>query len=463
VAIILAWPRLFEKIGIDSSRTAEGREMNRSRSLIAILLAFTLASLSLNIQGQQSRRRPSPAPNRTASTAESRLTGVYHLNVASSDDPQVAAERALSAYAFGVDQNLIDELTNRLRSPDKISIERRGSVVSIASTRAPRITFEADGRERTEPARNGRQVRTRAVLYGDELMVSSGGSRESDFSVTFSPIEQGRRLRVTRRIFSEEIGKPVVVQSIYDKASNVARWSVYGEPESDRTSAARNIPRSTPPGSVRNRPQPSPPVIERREERREFPQPQPVPPLSETDNDSYAFTVPEGTQFVAVLNNDLSTAQSNQGDRFTLTVRSPGEYEAATIEGYVSRLDRAGPFSGRSEMTLDFLQIRLRDGRTAEFAGFIESVRSQDGEDVRVDTEGTTTVEESGSRRNRTAQRAAIGAAVGAIIGAIAGGGKGAAIGAAIGAGAGASSVYIQGRDDLELRSGTELTVRSSR
>ena len=442
--------------------------MNRSRSLIAILLVVALASLSLNVLGQQRRRSPQPAPNRTASTAESRLTGVYHLNVARSDDPQVAAERALSAYAFGVDQNLIDELTNRLKSPDKIAIERRGSVVSIASTRAPRITFEADGRERTEPARNGRQVRTRAVLYGDELMVSSGGSRESEFSVTFSPIEQGRRLRVTRRIFSEEIGKPVVVQSIYDKASNVARWSVYGEPESARTAAARNIPRSTPPSTVRNRPQPQPPIIERRDERREFPQPQPepVPPVSERDNvssDSYAFSVPEGTQFVAVLNNDLSTAQSNQGDRFTLTVRSPGQYEGATIEGYVSRLDRAGPFSGRSEMTLDFLQIRLRDGRTAEFAGFIENVRSQNGEDVRVDTEGTTTVEESDSRRNRTAQRAAIGAAVGAIIGAIAGGGKGAAIGAAIGAGAGASSVYIQGRDDLELRSGTELTVRSSR
>jgi hypothetical protein len=466
VAIILAEPRLFEKIGIDSSWAVEGREMNRSRNLIAILLVVALASLSLNVQGQQRRRRPSPAANRTASAAESRLTGVYHLNVASSDDPQVAAERALSAYAFGVDQNLIDELTNRLRSPDKIAIERRGSVVSIASTRAPRITFEADGRERTEPARDGRQVRTRAVLYGDELMVSSGGSRESEFSVTFSPIEQGRRLRVTRRIFSEEIGKPVVVQSIYDKASNVARWSVYGEPESDRTASARNIPRSTPPGGVRNRPQPSPPVIERREERRDFPQPEPMPPSPERDNDSndsYAFSVPEGMQFVGVLNNDLSTAQSNQGDRFTLTVRSPGEYEGATIEGYVSRLDRAGPFSGRSEMTLDFLQIRLRDGRTAEFAGFIENVRSLDGEDVRVDREETTTVEESDSRRNRTAQRAAIGAAVGAIIGAIAGGGKGAAIGAAIGAGAGASSVYIQGRDDLELRSGTELTVRSSR
>jgi hypothetical protein len=51
---------------------------------------------------------------------------------------------------------------------------------------------------------------------------------------------------------------------------------------------------------------------------------------------------------------------------------------------------------------------------------------------------------------------------VGAIIGAIAGGGKGAAIGAVIGAGAGAGSVYVQGRNDLDLQAGTEITVRTT-
>lgn len=54
------------------------------------------------------------------------------------------------------------------------------------------------------------------------------------------------------------------------------------------------------------------------------------------------------------------------------------------------------------------------------------------------------------------------GTAVGAIIGAIAGGGKGAAIGAIVGAGGGAGSVYVQGRDDLDLTRGTALTIRSS-
>ena len=43
---------------------------------------------------------------------------------------------------------------------------------------------------------------------------------------------------------------------------------------------------------------------------------------------------------------------------------------------------------------------------------------------------------------------------------AVAGCGNGAAIGAAVGAGAG--SVFVQGRDDLDLMSGTELRLRAS-
>src|ERR1044071_4767106 len=354
--------------------------MKKSRSLIAALLVVMLANISPTVQGQQRRRTP-PVANRSTNALVSRLTGVYRLDVAASDDPQTAAERAYNAYAFGVSQEDVEELTTRLTSPDKIALERRGSVVSIASTRAPRITFEADGRERTEPARDGRLIRTRAVLQGDDLVVSSGGSLDDGFSVTFSPIEAGRRLRVTRRIFSEKLGQQVIVQSIYDKISTVARWNVYGEPESERTAAAaRNVPRPMPQSSVRNRPQPQPqpPVAERR-----FPQPQPAPPVSERNNEVYALVIPDGTQFVAVLHDALSTAQSNKGDPFTLTVRSPAQYEGAIIEGYVSRLDRAGPFSGRSEMTLDFSQIRLRDGRTTTFAGVIENVRALDGGDVR--------------------------------------------------------------------------------
>ncbi|MBA3768214.1 MAG: hypothetical protein H0W99_14800, partial [Acidobacteria bacterium] len=124
-----------------------------------------------------------------------------------------------------------------------------------------------------------------------------------------------------------------------------------------------------------------------------------------------------------------------------------------------SNVSRGGRITGRSEMSLNYERIRMRDGRTYRFAGLTESLRTTSGETVRVDNEGSV---EGTNQTNRTAQRAAIGTAVGAIIGAIAGGGKGAAIGAVVGAGAGAGSVYVQGRDNLELMSGTEVSIRST-
>jgi len=160
-----------------------------------------------------------------------------------------------------------------------------------------------------------------------------------------------------------------------------------------------------------------------------------------------------------VLNNDLSTQNVREGDRFTMTVRSPGQFEGATIEGYVTNVERSGRVSGRSQLTLDFDTIRLRNGQTYRFAGILESVRTPSGDVVRVDNEGAV---RDSDQTKQTVTRTAIGTAVGALIGAIAGGGKGAAIGAVVGAGAGAGSVYVQGRNDLDLPAGTEVTVRAT-
>jgi hypothetical protein len=48
------------------------------------------------------------------------------------------------------------------------------------------------------------------------------------------------------------------------------------------------------------------------------------------------------------------------------------------------------------------------------------------------------------------------------LIGAIAGGAQGAAIGAVIGGGAGAGSVILTGKDDIQLKAGSQITVQSS-
>jgi hypothetical protein len=122
-------------------------------------------------------------------------------------------------------------------------------------------------------------------------------------------------------------------------------------------------------------------------------------------------------------------------------------------------VQRSGRITGRSQMTLNFDTIRLRNGRSYRFAGIVESIRTSGGDTVRVDNEGSV---RDDNQTTKTAQRAAIGTAVGAIIGAIAGGGKGAAIGAIVGAGGGAGSVYVEGRNDLELTRGTQLTIRAT-
>jgi hypothetical protein len=345
------------------------------------------------------------------------LTGTFRLDTTRSDDPRDAAERATRNISIRDRQRVLNALTARLEAPAEIAIDRRGRNVTIASTRAPQISFDADGQYRTETMPNGRQIRTRAQITGDQLMVATTGDRGNDFEVTFDPLEGGRRLRVTRRVTVEGLYQPVVVQSIYERTSDVARLEVYN----GSSTTYGNYPGST------------------------------------TANGS--FVVPDNTQLVAVLNSDLTTQTTREGDRFTMTVRSPVQFDGAVIEGYVSNVNRSGRVSGRSEMTLNFDSIRLRNGSTYRFGGVVESVRSLNGDTVRVDNEGSVRDE---NQTNRTIQRTAIGSAVGAIIGAIAGGGKGAAIGAAVGAGAGAGSVYVQGRDDLDLRNGTELTIRAS-
>ena len=343
------------------------------------------------------------------------LTGTFRLNSSRGDDARQAVDAATRNLSLAERQRVYDALLRRLDPPNMLALERRGTQVTIASTRAPQINFTADGREQVETTRNGRQVKVRAAFQGDALTISRTGERANDFSVTFDPIENGQQLLVTRTLYTDRVNQPVTVRTYYDRTADVAQLNLYDTNREDSPVGSGEVAGN--------------------------------------------FIIPDGTQLVAVLNSDLSTQNVNQGDRFTMTVRSPGQYEGATIEGYVASVERSGRVTGRSQMTLDFDNIRMRDGRTYRFAGILDTVRTPEGDVVQIDNEGAV---RDSNQTNKTVQRTAIGTAVGAIIGAIAGGGKGAAIGAVIGAGAGAGSVYVQGRDDLSLPSGTEVTVRAT-
>ena len=344
-----------------------------------------------------------------------RLTGTYRLDPARSDDAATTARNVTRNLPAGEQERLRTAVTRRLAAPESLVIERDGRTITLASSVASRVTFEADGRERIEQSRNARQVRTTATLSGDRLVISTDGDRSVDYQVTFEPFDNGRSLRVTRRITHEDLRQAVVAKSVYDKTSDAPQWDVYTRVRRGGGGAAAD--------------------------------------------DEGGFIVPDGTDIVAVLNDTLSTKQARDSDRFALTVRTPSQYAGATIEGSVVHVARSGQVSGRAEMSFAFDAIRLRNGRVYDFTGYIESVRAPNDDAVRVDTEGV--VQGDTGQAGRTVSRTGIGAAIGAVIGAVTGGGKGAAIGAAIGGGAGAGSVFIQGRSDLDLTSGTEFRIRA--
>lgn len=343
--------------------------------------------------------------------SNSGLTGTFRLDSSRSDNPRDVADRVTRSLSSNERQSVHDRIIARLESPQMLAIERRGSTMTMASSLAPQSTFEADGVEQQEQL-NGRTSRVTATLRGDQLIVKSTGYRNNDFTVTFEAVENGRRLRVSREIYTDRLNQPVVVNSIYDRSSDVAQWNIYD---------------GSRPGNL--------------------------------DVNSGQFIMRDGETVVAVLNNDLTTKQAKPGDPFTMTVREPGEYQDAVIEGTVSSVTQGGRLTGRSGITLNFDTMRLRNGQTYRFAGILTSVRTLNGDTVKVDNEG---IAQGDNQTTQTVTRTGIGTAIGAIVGAIAGGGKGAAIGGIIGAAGGAGSVYIQGKDNLDLPRGTELTIRSS-
>src|SRR5215207_1176097 len=193
---------------------------------------------------QGAQRRGAPA--RAAATSE--LQGVYRIDAARSDQLYSVVAGASSNLPFGEQQKFFIDLTVRLTAPDQLAIERRGRTVSIASSRAARVTFEADGVTHRERGDDGRWVRTRAALEGDRLTVSVTGERADRFHVTFEPLEGGRLLRVTRRLSAEQLTEPVVIRNVYERVSEIARWEIYGEPPGARdTQPARTASRRPPP------------------------------------------------------------------------------------------------------------------------------------------------------------------------------------------------------------------------
>jgi hypothetical protein len=342
------------------------------------------------------------------------VTGTYQLDPARSDDPQRIADAALNRVTAADRTRVSRRIGNRLDPPEAIAIERAGNRFTIISSKAPQAIVEADGRTRTEQGPAGRTITTRAATFGDALEVTTTGAAGNSFSVTFEPLDSGRSLQVTRRLFDDALAQPVVISSVYRRTAETADWSLFDQ---FRESAGG---------------------------RGRYPS---------------EYLVPAGTTLVATLDQPINASAVRQDDRISLTVRTAptANLEGAVIEGYVTSAPaRSG---NRVSLSVDFDQIRLRNGRTSPFVGDIQRLVDPNGREIKFTSERVEP--SSGRTTDKAIQRGAIGAAIGALIGALAGGGDGAALGALIGAGGGAATVLLDNSTST-LPRGTEFTIRAA-
>jgi hypothetical protein len=350
-----------------------------------------------------------PFPTDRWGSQANRLDGTYRLNAGMSDNVSNVVTRTISNTSVRERQR--SNLEQRLNAPQALAIDVNGNQVTMATNFGAPVTLTADGRTVTETNNRGRTTRTTVSMTGNTLNIVTDGDRNQDYRVTFTAIG-GNRMRVTRSVYLENQSQMITATSVYDRTSNTASWPTVnpGRPGWNNTPVGGN------------------------------------------------FYIPNGTRLTAVLRNRIATNVSQAGDRFTMEVTSPSQYSGAIITGRIAEAERSGRISGRANLTMDFDSIQYR-GRTYSFAGIIDSAREADGDTINISNEGNV---RDGNQTTKTVTRAGIGAVLGALIGAIAGGGDGAAIGAAVGAGAGAGSVLIQGRDNLQLESGTQFTITAT-
>ena len=157
------------------------------------------------------------------------LGGAYRIDVEASDKLYSVVQGATSTVPFRDQQRFFMDLSTRLTPPDMLAIGCDGRKVTVASSRASKATFMADGVQRRERTVAGNIVQSRVTLTPNTLTFSSNGRAEDRVNVTFQSIDSGRRMRVTRRIYAEQLTQPIVIQTVYNKLSDVVRWEGFGE------------------------------------------------------------------------------------------------------------------------------------------------------------------------------------------------------------------------------------------
>lgn len=174
-------------------------------------------------------------------------------------------------------------------------------------------------------------------------------------------------------------------------------------------------------------------------------------------------TIPSGQKFIMQLETPLHSRTTHKGDsvEFTTAAEVVGDNEVlipnkSLVRATVTKAKRAGRISGRAEIQLQFIDVRLADGTVVPIKATItrmgfDPVDPQDGEDPKLEGEGASGAD---------AKTVASAGAQGAIIGVLAGGMSGAAYGAAAGAAISAIGMVLRRGPDLDLPRSTMFEAR---
>jgi hypothetical protein len=188
-------------------------------SILAALL-FVIGSVDA-----QDRRRV--GSQTVVSTGQCVLNGTFRIDVAASDRLYSVVKNAKSSVPFAEQQRFFMDLSTRLTPPDILAIECKGRQVTVGSSRANKITYLADGRNRREQLPDGSFVNSKISLDKDLLTFVSVGKAEDNVNVAFESLDAGRRMRVTRRIYAKQLSDPIVIQTLYSRISDGVDWKIY--------------------------------------------------------------------------------------------------------------------------------------------------------------------------------------------------------------------------------------------
>src|SRR5579872_3793119 len=190
-------------------------------------------------------------------------------------------------------------------------------------------------------------------------------------------------------------------------------------------------------------PAPQPEREEPREQRPRIMRRDPDPPASESRGNS--LSIPSGTVLKVRMIDSVDSETSQLGQTFQASLDDPIMVDGQTVvprgADIVAKLvedKQSGKISGRTELTLDLVSMRV-NGRMVDLT-----------------TQEVTSA--SGSRGAKSAKVIGGAAAAGAILGGIFGGGRGAAIGATSGAGAGGAVQVLTKGQRVKIPAETRLS-----